>query len=72
MVDGTQADGVTQRLTDPEAYERARQMEYKAQGLRAEANSMLARASRYQRWAQRWRGWADDDYGDVPYPGETR
>jgi hypothetical protein len=61
-----------QRLTDIEAYERARTHERTAQRLRFEAGCKLAQAERLERWATKWRGWADDEYGDVPYPGDAR
>lgn len=60
---------MAEQITKAEAYERAKQQERKAMSLRAQAGSMLANAQRYERWAKRWRDWADDDYGDVPYPG---
>lgn len=60
---------MAERLTQAEAFERAKAHERKAQSLRAQAGSMLANAQRYERWAKKWRDWADDDYGDVPYPG---
>jgi hypothetical protein len=57
------------KLTVQEAFARAQDYDRRARNLRAEASSLISRAGRYERWATKWRNWADDEYGDVPYPG---
>lgn len=58
-------------ITEQEAYERAKKHDQRAQQLRGQASALTARALQHERWAKKWRDWADDEYGQVPYPGTT-
>lgn len=60
------------RLSTEEATARALSHRTRARQLRTEAEALLAKAERYERWAAKWADWADDDYGDVPYPEHAR
>lgn len=59
---------MSDRLTRAEAFDRAHSHMLKASELRAEANRLEIRAKHHERWRRRWYDWADDEYGDVPYP----
>lgn len=61
---------MAERLTQSEAFERARSHDQRAQSLRAKAATLMMNARRHERWAAKWRDWADDEYDEVPYPGE--
>jgi hypothetical protein len=63
---------MSERITKDEAYRMARTYERTAQRLRAESDMKLARAETMERWAAKWRNWADDDHGEVPYPGKAK
>lgn len=57
------------RVSRQEGFEKARIHDQKTSNLRSEAAVLLGRAGTHERWATKWRDWADDEYGDVPYPG---
>ena len=56
-------------LTQQQAFERAKAHDRRAQAIRARAGAQQAKAEQHERWAKKWRDWADDEYGEVPYPG---
>lgn len=60
------------KLTTEEAFARAVSHRARARQLRTEGANLIARAERYERWATLWSNWADDEYGEVPYPDNAR
>lgn len=66
MTDQTHSE---QRVSRREGFEHAQAHDRKANSIRAQAEGFMIKAREHERWAQRWRDWADDEYGDVPYPG---
>jgi hypothetical protein len=60
------------QISEREAYARAESHRGVARTKRSQAQALIAEAERHERWAQKWTDWADDDYGNVPYPLNTQ